>query len=70
MYILQLMVFEFRNASCIFFFLFVCLVFVWGGGGSSFIFYCFYLTEKCCIFTVNIRFVLRSYGTLSERKEQ
>lgn len=36
MYILQLMVFEFRNASCIFFFLFVCLVFVWGGG---FIFY-------------------------------
>lgn len=34
-YILQLTVFEFRNASCIFFFLFVCLVFVWGG----FIFY-------------------------------
>lgn len=67
-YILQLTVFEFRNASCIFFFLFVCLVFVWGD--SSFIFYCFYLTEKCCIFTVNIRFVLRSYGTLSERKEQ
>lgn len=48
-----------------------CL-FVWFlfGGDSSFIFYCFYLTEKCCIFTVNIRFVLRSYGTLSERKEQ
>lgn len=51
-------------------FLFVCLFGFCLGGDSSFIFYCFYLTEKCCIFTVNIRFVLRSYGTLSERKEQ